>query len=214
CREISIAEHTSKIASVPHGLSWREFLKTARPTEQKIELMKQQYQLTPEQIEQVVATDPSPNQTDYVAWIAKGVHGKTIKLPEDQEKIKQQLTTFMKLKRSPKFTENKDIQSYTPATLFQILEQSAKKETFSGKEQERQDVQEGAELIINQGDYRVYRVKEVDEGDMSGLSALCSLSGGTNWCTAQENYADQYLREGPSYVMFYKGSAYAQLHVN
>jgi 8-oxo-dGTP pyrophosphatase MutT (NUDIX family) len=212
--KIEQALGTLKTASgVPYGVSWKEFLKTARPTEQKIELMKRQYKLTPEQIEQVIATDPSPNQTDYVAWIAKGIANKTIKLPEDQAKIKQQLTTFMKLKRSPKFTGNKDIQSYTPATLFQTLEESAK-DTFSEKEKERMDVQEGAELIINQGDFKVYKIPQVPTqwADPTPVKALCSLSGGTNWCTAQDHYGRDYLAMGPSYVMFYKGSAYAQLH--
>ena len=64
------------------------------PTPQKIELLQKQFGVTPEQIELCVAADPSPNQTDYVAWLAKWLSKGQLRLPEDTEKIKGQLNTF------------------------------------------------------------------------------------------------------------------------
>jgi len=63
-----IAAARSKIASMDDAGWWS---KSARPTPQKVELLQKQFKLTPEQIELCIAADPSPNQTDFVAWLAK-----------------------------------------------------------------------------------------------------------------------------------------------
>jgi hypothetical protein len=178
------------------------FAKSARPTEQKIELLQKQFRLTPEQIEFCIQADPSPNQTDFVATIAKWLGRNLIKLPEDAPKLKQQLDLFNKLKKSPKFQGNKDIQSYMPESLYETVKQN--QEAVSKKEKVRQDVAKGSEIIVKDGDLTIYKVIDA--------AALMELSGGTNWCTAHNKWSKQYLSEGPSYVFFKGGSAFAQLH--
>lgn len=180
------------------------FEKSARPTEQKLELLQKQFGLTPEQLELCIAADPSPNQTDYVAWIAKWVSKNQIRLPEDTEKIKGQLATFMKLKRSPAFTSNKDIQQYDPAKLFETLSSGSAAPALSKKEQDREIIAKGSKIVVNDGDLVIYKVTDP--------KALSLLSGGTNWCTAQEHMGEGYLKDGPSYVIFEGGSAFAQFH--
>jgi hypothetical protein len=189
-----------KISSYEHG-SW--FSKSARPSEQKIELMKKQFKLTPEQMELVIAVDPSPNQSDFVDWIAKWVSKGGIVLPEDTAKIREQLEKFQKLKKSPAFTFNKDLQTYDPATLFTTLEQAEAAGMGSKKEKQRETVRTGADLVVNEGDIKVYEVTTPE--------AAIELGSGTNWCTANRGMAETYLAKGPLYIFFDAGSAVAQL---
>src|SRR5271166_6308237 len=188
-----------KIAAI-RSVAW--YAKSARPTEQKIQLLQKQLNLTPEQIELCIAADPSPQQKDFVATIAKWFAKKLIQLPGDTANIKQQLEQFQALKKSPKFTGNKDIQQYNPESLKETVEQN--QEAVSKKEQERQNVTKGASIIVQDGNLTIYRVTD--------SKALMQLSGGTSWCTAHSNHAGFYLKKGPSYVFFKDGSAFAQLH--
>jgi GNAT superfamily N-acetyltransferase len=180
------------------------FEKSARPSEQKIELLQKQFKMTPEQVELCVAADPSPNQSDYVAWLAKWVSKGQLRLPEDTDKIKGQLGLFTKLKRSPAFTHNKDIQQYDPGKLFEVLESGAAGPALSKKEQDREAIAKGSTVVVNDGGLMVYKVTDP--------KALALLSGGTNWCTAQDSMGEHYLKSGPSYVIFEDGSAFAQFH--
>jgi hypothetical protein len=182
------------------------FAKSARPSDQKIELLQKQFKLTPEQIELCIAADPSPNQTDYTAWIAKQLAKGQIRLPEDTEKMKEQLGMFQKFKKSPAFTFNKDIQQYDTVKLFETLEQATAAGMGSKKEEKREKVRQGAEIVVKNGDVTIYKVTEP--------AAAIELGGGTNWCTAApgNSMASHYLKDGPLYIFFDAGSAVAQLH--
>ena len=174
-----------KVGSYEHG-SW--FSKSARPNDQKIELMMKQYKLTKEQMELVIATDPSPNQTDYIGWIAKWLSKGGFMLPEDTQKIREQLEKFQKLKKSPAFTFDKDLQKYDPAKLFETLEQAEAAGMGSKKEKQRETVRSGADLVVNEGDIKVYEVTTPE--------AAIELGSGTNWCTANRGMAGTYLAKG------------------
>jgi len=178
------------------------FLITARPTPQKIEFLCNQLKLTPEQVEMCIECDPSPNQTDFIQWLARMLSKGQIRLPEDTEQIREQLELFNKLKKAPGFQGNKDINSYTPGTLFEAIENN--RGNFSKKEQNRDKIREGAKVIAKEGDLLIYKVWKAP--------ALMELSAGTNWCTAHESNASGYLADGPSYVVFDEGSAFAQFH--
>jgi GNAT superfamily N-acetyltransferase/RNA:NAD 2'-phosphotransferase (TPT1/KptA family) len=193
---------SAKIASMKDDVGW--FTKSARPTQQKIELLQKQLKLTPEQIEECIKADPSPNQSDYVAWLGKWLAKGAFQLPEDAEKLRGQLDTFQKLKKSPNFTFSKDIQQYDPVKLFETLQEAEQTGMGSKKEEQREKVRKGAEVVVREGDILIYKV--------TSPQALSELSGGTNWCTAQAGTAGGYLKNGPSYVFFDAGSAVAQLH--
>ena len=189
------------------------FAKSARPSDQKVELLQKQFKMVPEQIEECILTDPSPNQSDYVAWIAKHWMKGAFKLPEDRAKIHDQLEMFQKFKKSPQFTFPKDIQQYDPVKLFETLEAATSTGMGSKKEEKREKVRTGAAVVVKEGNVTIYKCTEGE--------ALRELSGGTNWCTAikdsrqhglSEPYAEYYLKQGPSYVFFESGSAVAQLH--
>jgi hypothetical protein len=182
------------------------FAKSARPTDQKVELLQKQFKLTPEQIELCIAADPSPNQSDFVAWIAKMLAKGQIRLPEDNDKMKEQLGMFQKFKKSPAFTFNKDIQQYDTVKLFETLEQATAAGMGSKKEEKRERVRKGAEIVVKSGDVTIYKVTEP--------AAAIELGSGTNWCTAApgNSMASHYLKDGPLYIFFDAGSAVAQLH--
>ena len=193
----------TKLAS-SEEISW--FAKSARPSPQKIELLQKQFKLTPEQIELCIATDPSPNQSDYVAWVAKFLSKGAFTLPEDQERIKGQLESFQKFKKSPQFLFSKDLQQYDPAKLFETLQKAEEGGMSSKKEEKRETVRKGAQIVVQEGNVTVYKVTEV--------KAANELGGGTNWCTAdpKASHAQNYLSKGPLYIFFESGSAVAQLH--
>lgn len=195
----SMVAASYKVAS-GDSVGW--FEKSARPTEQKMQLLQRQFGLKPEQIELAIQADPSPNQSDYVAWIAKWMSKGQIRLPEDAGKIKDQLTRFNKLKKSPQFQHSKDIQQYDPGKLFEVLEQSGG--AVSKKEQNREAIERGSSIVVQEGDLVIYKVTDP--------TALSLLSGGTNWCTAQTSMGEHYLKQGASFVFFEGGSAFAQFH--
>ena len=124
-----------------------EFLVTARPTEQKIDFLVRQMQLTREQVELCIDADPSPNQTDYVTWLARWLRKGRIRLPEDSPRLKEMLSTFTVQKRQPTFQGNKDINAYDPAQLSEALEQNAMT-VVRGRDLDKLRAMPGVELVV------------------------------------------------------------------
>jgi hypothetical protein len=178
----------------------------ARPTDAKINLLKTQYGLNDEQVEQVIEADPT--EKDYVAWIANQIKKRLIRLPEDKGKIRSQLEQFTKLKRSPRFTGEKDIQKYTPATLYETVSQVEKEPTqLSEKEQNRQIMEKGgpgAEIVYKGSDAVCYKITTPE------MAVL--LGSNTNWCT-NSGMADNYLKTGPLWIFYVAGKPYMQAHI-
>ena len=182
-----------------------EFLVTARPTQAKIDLLVRQMGLSPEQVELCIEADPSPNQTDYVTWLARWLKKGRIRLPEDSPNLKEMLSTFTVQKRQPTFQGNRDINAYDPAQLSEALEQNAMT-VVRGNDLDRLRAMPGVGLAGQKGYLTVFKVTDP--------KALATLSDSTSWCTRHESTASNYLSGGPSYVAFWKGQPYAQLHAD
>ena len=184
-----------------------EFLILARPTDQKIDLLAKQFKLTPEQIELCIQADPSPNQTDFVTWIARMLSKGLMRLPEDTEEIKGNLTAFQTQRRRPAFGGSKDINSYaTPADLSDTIQQNAMV-VVRNKDVEKFRNMTGARMVAQKGDLTIFKATEAD--------ACAVLSDSTKWCTRHGQgggSAEHYIRRGPSYIAFYHGAPFAQLH--
>jgi hypothetical protein len=112
-------------------------LRLARPAD---DLLLKRYKAEPEELEQVKAV----NDGDFTEWTLKNLKKGLVRLPEDTRKLQEMLERFTKLKRSPNFTGNKDINSYTPAKLFELVAQ-ADPAALSQKEQNREVVR-GAQV--------------------------------------------------------------------
>jgi hypothetical protein len=172
----------------------------ARPSDQKIEVLQQKYEVSTKIVEEAIQTDPTENV--YVEWILKSWKKNLIVLPEDSNKIKSQLSQFNKLKNSPNFTGNKDINAYTPSSLYAILEEKSKE--ISQNEKDRQIIQSGSEIIYNEKDLKIYKVLSIP--------ALMLLGSNTNWCTVHEKDAEKYLKKpGDIYIGYYQNKPYVQI---
>jgi len=199
-----------------------ELLVTARPTQAKIDLLVKQMRLTPEQVEMCIQADPSPNQTDYVTWIARWLSKGQVRLPEDAEGIRNNLAAFTTQKRQPGFQGNKDVNAYNPAQLAEVIQQNALT-VVRPKDLDKIRGLKGVSVLAQKGDLTVFKVDggvhepaPDDPGYEAGavpdnVRALQVLSDSTEWCTRHE-YARTYLKQGPSFVVFYRGQPYAQLH--
>ena len=174
-----------------------------RLSPEKLERLMKPYGLTPEEVQRCIEADPT-DDLNYVTWIAREFKDKKIRLPEDTGKIRQQLTQFTKLKRSPKFKGEKDIQKYDPSSLYRTVTElqtavSKKEQTRELKTQGRP----GAEVIYNRDGVVMYAVTDPE--------ALMELSSNTNWCTTQEEHATRYLKDyNTIYTIYKNGKPYVQ----
>ena len=195
----------------------------ARPSPQKLEQMMKPFMkpvtkprskeqggvdiehegLTQEDVQRCIEADPS-DDLNYVTWIARQLQQKKIRLPEDAGKMREQLTQFTKLKRSPKFKGEKDIQKYDPSSLYRVVNEN--KTQVSEKEQIRElktKGRPGAQIVYNRDGMVMYAVTEPE--------ALMELSSNTNWCTTQEDHAKRYLKnDNTIYTIYKNGEPYVQ----
>jgi len=175
------------------------------PTNKFNNIQAQNKGMKDEDIHRVIATDPSPNK-EYSYWIARQATKGTINLPEDSEKISEQLKQFTQLKNSPVFTGERDIGKHTPGSLYQTLEQYGKQKSKSELSKDY------GRLIYDSGPYKIFKIDPKELGIGEAVRTLQNASSSTNWCTTQERYARGYLEKGPTFIMFYNGKKYAQLH--
>jgi hypothetical protein len=181
-----------------------EFLVIARPTDDKIALLAKQFKLTPEQIELCIQLDPSPNQTDFVTWIARQLSKGNLRLPEDGPGTRDTLTAFQTQRRRPAFGGSKDINAYaTPGDLAEAVQQNAMV-VVRNKDAEKFRNIPGARMVVQKGDLTVFQATTAE--------ACALLSDSTQWCTRHSGTAAGYIGQGPSYIGFYHGGPYAQLH--
>ena len=178
--------------------------KYAKPSD---ELLTSRYKATPEEI----ALAKEVNDGDFLEWVLKALKKNQIKLPEDGDKLRTQLETFTKLKRSPEFKKehSPDINQYTPAKLYELTEGGNADSLMSEKEKVRQLIAKGAKgakLIAQSGNIKCFYITDP--------KLLSILGSGTNWCITQEDTAKQYMNDGPAF-MFYNGEEpYALMHPN
>lgn len=139
----------------------------------------------------IVSADPTNGK--YSEWLIRQWKNGTARFPEDNEKLSENLTLFDKKKSR---LDNKDINAYTPGTLAQTLSQQ-----FKATGSERRDARKGgiqlplgAELIANKGAMKAVKITTPEAS-----SILCS---GTEWCVANKETAEEYLKQGPLYLIY------------
>lgn len=177
-------------------------------------------------IPQIIEADPTNGK--YSEWLIRQWKNKTVRFPEDTEKLSKNLQLFDKKKS--KLTE-KDINRYTPATLSETLEQE-----LGLTKSERKDARRGGMQLPpgaieigsynmqsednNQGDeddWLVYGSNDsggsatvVKITDAKASTLLCS---GTEWCVANPDTATSYLEQGPLYLFFVDGKRKFLFHL-
>ena len=199
------------------------------------DVLVKRYGVNVEQLELAKAVDRGA----YLEWVVKqmvGVKPKrpdlsyeeantktpTIRLPEDTQKLKGLLDTFTKLKRSPKFQGNKDINAYLPRDLMRLAEEAQSPEGQSQLSQREQRTQRRDESVIWAGNVDGHAIEVLQP---KTVEAVMEIGGGpgvtldgrptrsTGWCTTQEEHASRYFSQGPIYIFKQDGRNLAQLHV-
>lgn len=157
-----------------------------------------------ESIEQLrLAAEADPTRGKYVEWLARQLKAGRIRLPEDTEKLKANLNRFNKIKNR---LEVRDINRYTPGELARAIrpyETSARQEKKLGRAG-KLVLPPGSELVIEKGPYQVVKI--------TGVEAATKLSSGTEWCTANEEWAKEYLASGPLYLVYKNGERWMLAH--
>ncbi len=155
-----------------------------------------------DKVEEYAALDPSSSKK-YLPWIITQIKAGQIIVPEDNEKISNNLSKLMRLKENPAFKEGEgpqgsNINTYKdPPQLAKVLEKYSE---VSGREAKRKGraggftLPPGAELIYDQGNVKIVKITSPQAS-----SLLCS---GTEWCTANVKTAEKYLSRGPLYLIY------------
>jgi len=170
--------------------------------------IKKYYPNTPpeqaiKQIELLTALDPTKGK--YTEWIIRQHMNRTIRIPEDNEKIAQLLKQFHKGRGQ---LQDKDISNYTPGTLAKALDEvsASKRQTKKAGRAGSLSLPPGAELVLDKPPYKIAKIT-----NPKAATILCS---GTQWCTANIEHAEDYLSGGPLYIVYFDGVRYALAHAD
>lgn len=197
---------------------------TLEDVKNRIAIWSKKYGLSVEDIASVIQADPTRGK--YSEWLIKQYLAKTIRMPEDNPKLLENLKKFDRVK--PQLAE-KDINKYTPGELARTLEQQLKLTKSERHQARRGDLQvpPGAKLVLDRGGYQVVKIDQIEKvqthplepynqavGHSQSLSIKASeiLCSGTEWCTANPENAASYLEMGPLYLIFKDGKRFALVH--
>jgi hypothetical protein len=174
-------------------------------SDKKLEFISTRYQIKGARLKHL--RDMDPTDSDYLPWLAKHTQAGNIRLPEDKFKIGQQIQAFHRLKKSPKYTGQKDInQIRHPSKLYDLLDkhrhQRSEKETHL-------DI---GHVIYQQDDISVHKLSKKEMGLPEATRQLMNASSNTNWCTAHEHDAKRFIQTGSIYHIRKQGKPIAQLH--
>lgn len=146
-------------------------------------------------MELVSAADPT-NNNSMTKWLCKMYLSPDANfiIPEDINKIKNDLTKFMKLKQRNKLQpEHKNLDTFTsPGKLFQAMQSYEEGATDTPKEK----AGKGLEFIIKEPGFNITHTTTYE--------ANRSVGRNTNWCTAADSeegqeYFRDYNSQGPLY---------------
>jgi hypothetical protein len=154
-------------------------------------------------IDKVASYDPTSKKI-YVQWLLNSYLKGVVKA-EDLYKSHDDLVLFDKFKNK---LAVKDINKYTPTSLYQAVEY-IDPESASSKRQEKQQIKtEGADVIMKGPDCTILKLKTKE--------AACYYGRQTRWCTAAtdaENMFDHYNERGPLYVAMCEDGRKFQFHI-
>ncbi len=155
-------------------------------------------------ITQLIALDPTRGK--YSEWIVRQYKLNNIRIPEDNEKIKQLLLDF--IKKSNKL-ENKDISSYSPGQLARVLDQF----DDAGSKREIKKAGRAGKLVLPSGATLVLTSSELQFVQIDTPEASSILCSGTKWCVANEEIANSYLADGPLFLIYKDNTRHVLLHL-
>lgn len=141
--------------------------------------------------------DPT-NSGEYVPWLLKLVKTKDVRLPEDAEKLNELLVVFHHYKR--RFPpELRDINRYkSHADLYKAIRQ------LFPTTDDGLVLDENFKLVGEVPPYSLYEVTD--------RKTVQKMGKNTNWCTKAKEVAEEYLKQGPLYLILMNGEKFGQVH--
>lgn len=188
-----------------------------------------------EQISEILYnTDPTSNKK-YIKWLIKQFNNNNIyiselhqvqtpqiRLPEDQQRLKDTLEAFDKYKaRIP--SEHRDLMKIDIYQLDNVVDEyvTVGKSSYV---QLGNKIPEGAELIANEEPYKIFVVEQIDHDpildghdNQDKIKALETLGVGSKWCTRADydsndmgSMASHYLANADVYVVYKNNKPFMQ----
>lgn len=140
----------------------------------------------------------------YSVWLARLIanNPKEFRFGEDDNKVKEALRLFEKVKNRPEI-EKKDINQYKQySDLAKAIEPF--KDKGGVREEQRKKAEEGVKKIDEIDGYGLYLIKNYDGAHW--------IAQGTEWCISDQSAYEDYAQNGPIYYFSQGEDPYALYH--
>lgn len=135
--------------------------------------------------------DPTPS-AEYITWILRLLKNGNIRGLEDAPKIFERLAQFTLLKRTGRFTGERDINHYkTFAQLAQTLDEFEGIQSKGAEERTKEE--KGVKLIKDNGQFKLWVVTTPE--------AAAKLFRRTEWCVKDPKFFNQYKTDKNFYYI-------------
>jgi len=199
-------------------ICFSSFLLTAAASDAKKEALAKKYKLAPMIMNQIADADPTPNG-EFCEWMAREASKNQLPMGVQLPTVTDMLTEFIKIKRNPQWTGEKNILNYTAEKFLEAMEQ-ASREDYSKKQKVR-DIEENAKKYITEGVKYLGKVEGCYAYQVLTPTASAAMSKGTHWCTQNEGTSTSYLHDGCIYVFTkpefknsYGNDKYVQIYIS
>jgi len=135
-------------------------------------------------------------------WVFRNILNKAIRWPEDAEKIVELIQDFNEIKKSSKFSGERDLLRYSG---FQELWRMVDAYFNKGNGSEGAMDLPGVKYLGSYKNLQLYEV--IDPVSMSVIAKR-----GSGWCVKNVTYAHEYLKRGPFLLVMKSGKNYVLLH--
>lgn len=151
------------------------------------------------------AMDPTPNGK-YMEWILRQLDKGDVRVGEDNDKVKEALTNFMRLSKLGNFTGSRNVLEYkTWGDLAEVLQANSK--VVSKAEEIRGKERAGTKFLNRVGEFELYEVSTVE--------ACSELFKSTSWCVKDPRFSagSTYIGGGHFFLYVEKaGAPYVLVH--
>jgi hypothetical protein len=136
----------------------------------------------------------------YSYWILIQISKGNVALPRDTKLVTEILKDFDTVKRSSKFTGNKDLFQYKAFNDLKTQVLQSKETEQSKALQVKVAKETGQRVVAKEDPYEIIEVTTVE--------AASTVFRGTVWCVKDPDYSENYLEYGPLYLVLKNNKKY------
>jgi hypothetical protein len=181
--------------------------------EDRISLLAKKYPSVPESTIRSLS-ELDPTKGSLLEWLVRQVKSGQFRFPEDSFRMTPVLSTFLKLKKSPRLLQQHNVSPDINKYSFYDLESLHDKISGTSLKTQRQTIEEsksqGAKTIYDTPPYKIIQIGGPKTDPKLAQEAACLYAKNTKWCTSQPQTASSYLENGPLYIIFKNGVKLAQ----